>query len=274
MARPYAEVIGDPVGHSKSPLIHNLWLERLGVQGEYRGTRVGPEELADYLESRRFDPDWRGCNLTMPLKAEVVPLLDIVDDSADKVKAVNCVVSDEGALVGANTDISGLSCTLGLFDPIDPVILIGTGGAARAALYVLHEMGAITVHVFGRSRKIAQTLLDEFEQEGDGCILEDRPDVDSTMRLINATPLGMIGQPPMPERGLALVDRLPHYAHVLDMIYDPLETELMARARAKGLVAVNGLEMLVEQAREAFEIFFGVRPSHDFDDELFRKLTS
>lgn len=274
MGVPYAEVIGDPIAHSKSPQIHQFWLEKLGVDGEYRAMRVRPDELADYFEARRRDPDWRGCNVTMPLKERLAPVVDWIDDQAREVGAINCVVNDKGYLGGANTDVWGLLWTLGMFEAKDAVILIGTGGAARATLYHLRGINALEVHVFGRDARKAQRLLADFELYGGGWTLGDQPDILFPMRLVNATPLGMAGGPTMPAAGLELVDRLTRDAGVLDMIYDPLETALLARARARGLLAVNGLAMLLDQAARAFELFFGAKPPDEFEDELRELLTS
>ncbi|MGZ8997430.1 MAG: shikimate dehydrogenase family protein [Allosphingosinicella sp.] len=274
MARPYAEVIGDPIAFSKSPLIHNFWLEKLGVDADYRATRVRPEELEAYLASRRSDKLWRGCNLTMPLKEKVLPLLDWVDDQTAGIGAANCVVSDRGVLGGANTDVWGLQWTLGLFEAQDPVIVIGTGGAARAALHHFQGINALEVHVVGRNRAKARKLLDRFNLYGEAWTFADEPKILLPMRLINASPLGMTGHPAMPEEGLALVDQLVDHARVLDMIYDPLETRLLARARERNLMAANGLAMLIDQARYAFELFFGQRPSSSLDEVLHAWLTS
>ena len=274
MDGPYAEVIGDPIAHSKSPLIHNFWLQKLGIEGEYRATCVRPDELRDYFESRRADPHWRGCNVTMPLKERVAGFVDHVEEQAQATGAINCVVKADGGLFATNTDVWGLFLNLGMFEAKDPVIVIGTGGAARATLHHLQGIGALEVHVFGRSQEKAKRLLDEFELYGEAWTLEDRPEILLPMRLINASPLGMSGYPPMPEPMLALVDSLSRYSGVLDMVYDPVETELLARARARNLMTANGLAMLVDQARYAFELFFGAKPGPDMDLELFGRLTS
>src|SRR5688500_3616908 len=108
--RPYAEVIGDPIAHSKSPLIHKFWLEKLGIEGDYRATRITPAELPEYLHVRRRDSDWRGCNVTMPLKTEVTPFLWVLDRHAQLLGAVNTIIHDEASrLRGHNTDVNGVA---------------------------------------------------------------------------------------------------------------------------------------------------------------------
>lgn len=274
MGGPYAEVIGDPIVHSKSPLIHNFWLRRLGIEGDYRATRVSPGELEDYFVSRRGDPCWRGCNVTMPLKERVTGFVDDVEEAARGSGAINCVINTEGRLSATNTDVRALCLNLGMFEAKDPVIVIGTGGAARATLHHLHGIGDLEVHIFGRNREKAKRLLEEFELDGEAWTLGDRPEILFPMRLINASPLGMAGYPPMPDSGIFMVDQLHRDAAVLDMVYDPVETVLLARARARGLMTANGLSMLVEQARYAFELFFGASPEAALDQELFERLTS
>ena len=132
MGVPYAEVIGDPIAHSKSPLIHKFWLGKLGMDGDYRAVHVRSGELGSYLASRRSDPDWRGCNVTLPHKLEIAPLLD--ESRLFATEAVNCVIPNNGRLIGFNTDTAGVGA--GVEDWLDrahPVCIIGSGGAASAA---------------------------------------------------------------------------------------------------------------------------------------------
>ena len=142
MSVPYAEVIGDPVAHSKSPMIHNFWLAKLGIAAEYRKTHVRPEDLAEHLARRRGDAGWRGCSITMPHKQAVMPLLDTVSRSASRIGAVNCVYVQAGRLIGENTDVDGVVEPLlleanrigGYADHVATYVqIIGAGGAARAA---------------------------------------------------------------------------------------------------------------------------------------------
>jgi shikimate dehydrogenase len=262
MEVPYAEVIGDPVAHSKSPLIHNFWLAALGIRAEYRATRVAAAELGDYVTARRRDPLWRGCNVTMPLKLPVLDALDDLDPAARRIGAVNTVVPHEGRLVGHNTDGLGMKRAL----PIDPrgrdVVLIGAGGAARAALEELAQARPRTLTILNRDEGKAARLLQEFGLEGIARGLgAPLPTADL---LINASALGMAGFPPL-ELDLS---PLPVAAVVMDMVYAPLETDLLRQARARGLKVVAGLAMLVWQAASAFELFFHASP----DDPQSRAL--
>lgn len=274
MGIPYAEVIGDPVAHSKSPLIHKFWLEKLGIEGDYRATRVTVDELPDYLAARRADPDWRGCNVTMPLKEEVLRLADWVDERTSTIGAVNCLWQQEGRIGATNTDFWGLLWTLGLFEAKDPVIVIGSGGAARATLEYLDGLNACEVHIICRDRRKGARLLNQFGLYGEAWTFAQEPDIGFGMRLINATPLGMRGQPAMPFTVLALIERLDRDAGVLDMVYDPPETPLLAAARRRDLMTANGLGMLVGQASQAFEFFFGAKSPGPLDDsDLWELLT-
>ena len=143
MGVPYSEVIGDPIAHSKSPLIHKFWLEKLGVEGDYRAVRVIAADLPDYLKCRRADPDWRGCNVTMPLKREVVRHVDEVEPRFSQVGALNLVCRSDNRLVGTNTDVLGILDVLPveyfISDALPEVCIIGAGGAARALLAACKE---------------------------------------------------------------------------------------------------------------------------------------
>ena len=282
-AVPYAEVIGDPIGHSKSPLIHDFWLGKLGMQGEYRATRVGKDDLPGYLNDRRRDPAWRGCNLTMPLKEAALPLAARRSHDAELVKATNCIVAEGcAALCAHNTDVDGVRAALS-DDPLRPARgsaatlfnLIGTGGAARAALA---ELRGREFTIFGRDLAKARALAGEFGAgEGshrhlDALVGNDQPVAKERRRyvIINATSLGMTGHPTLEIR----LDAYPANTIVIDMVYDPLETELLKEARRLGMVAVDGLVMLIGQAARAFELFFGAPPPREHDAELRRLLTA
>lgn len=270
MGIPYAEVIGDPIAHSKSPLIHKFWLEKLGIEGDYRATRTGVRDLAAYFHDRRSDPDWLGCSVTMPLKHAALDYVDHVDDLANDCAAANCVFRQEDQLIATNTDIWGLTATLGLFEAKDPVIVLGTGGAARSALKMLASFNAVEVDVVARDTEAADNLLELFDLEGSTFRLGQKIDVRFPMMLINATPLGMTDFPPMPPTVLDLIGQMDASGVVLDMVYDPAETVLVKTARAQGKNAANGVSMLVNQARQAFEFWYGVRPPLELNDELAR----
>lgn len=260
----YAEVIGDPIAHSKSPLIHNFWLAKLGIEAEYRACRVLPDGLGDYFARRREDQHWRGCNITIPHK---IAALDHVSDPGrvrETIGAINTVVhGPDGMLFGTNTDPAGfLGPILDL--PLEgaPVILVGSGGAANAILFALAQVGAGPVTLLARNALKGAALLARFGLKG-----EVRPiasPLPPAALLVNASPLGMKGQLPL---DLDL-SALPDDAVVYDVVYAPLETGLLRAARARGLETVDGLEMLVGQAALAFELIFDVPPPEGHDEAL------
>ena len=268
MTQAYAEVIGDPIAHSKSPLIHGFWLEKLGIAADYRATRVAPDDLASFFAARADDPVWRGCNVTVPHK---VAALDHVPDPGGlraSIGAINTVFRDDGgALVGTNTDAAGfVSPIAGLDLAGRPVAVVGAGGAARAVLFALARLGVGRVTLLNRTPLKGAALLAQFGLKGDALPLTAR--LPAAALLVNTSALGMAGQPPL---DLDL-SPLPDDAVVYDIVYAPLETPLLAAAAARGLDTVDGLEMLVGQAALAFELFFGAAPPRDNDEELRERL--
>jgi shikimate dehydrogenase len=266
MGVPYAEVIGDPVAHSKSPLIHRHWLRQMGLKGDYRATRVTADALPDYLESRRADPDWRGCNLTMPLKQAVMDLVDGLDPIARRIGAVNTVIGVERTLEGLNTDWIGVNLSLGEEQAGKDAVLIGAGGAARAVLAEFSMAKPRSLTIMNRSPAKAQALFERFHLEGDVLPIGPAPPADL---LINASSLGMAGHPALDVDLSALRPN----ALVFDLVYHPLETDLLKRARAAGLRTLDGLEMLVWQASMAFTHFFGAPPEPAWTPQLRELLT-
>lgn len=270
MTRPYAEVIGDPIAHSKSPLIHNFWLQKLGIEAEYRRCHVRPEGLAEYISSRRGDAAWRGCNVTIPHKLAV---MDVVDDPGDvrgSIGAMNTVLRErDGRLIGTNTDAAGFFAPIaGLSLAGAQAAVVGTGGAAHAVLFALARAGVDSVTMVARAPLKAAALLARFGLKGDVRPI-DAP-LPPVSLLVNATSLGMTGHPAyLPDLTL-----LPGDAVVYDLVYAPLETPLLAAAAACSLETVDGLEMLVGQAALAFEMFFGAAPPRDEDAELRALLTA
>ena len=282
--RPYAEVIGDPIAQSKSPDIHNFWLKRLGLEGDYRLCHVTAEGLADYIADRRGDPDWRGCNVTMPHKQAIMALLDAIDPAAQGVGAVNTVVRQaDGTLKGFNTDAPGFLEPL-LAELDEPHLfrmarIIGNGGAARALVRALADHGFVIV-MFGRDPAKARALLDELDPEGEhhtaplsmlaeptGFDFDDR--VGCLDLVVNASPLGMTGNPP-----LALhPSHIPPRSICYEIVMSPLETEFLATAKAEGFRTIDGLSMLIGQAAYAFEKFFGQPAPREADAELRDLLT-
>jgi shikimate dehydrogenase len=257
---PYAEVIGDPVAQSKSPAIHKYWLGELGAEGDYRAQLVPPSGLADYLAERRQDPDWRGCNATIPHKEALLPLLDSISAEAAAMGAVNCVVPANGGLTGHNTDVDGIAAAVGGVPLKDrDVVIIGAGGAARATLAYLAPLrvGAVTILArdtvkASRLRSAAPHLDLRFVPLG---AAEDV--LASAALVVNASPLGMMGSPSMPEDLLAAIQANVAGATLFDMVYQPLETDFLRRGSAGGAETIDGLTMLIGQARRAFTYFFG-----------------
>ena len=281
----YAEVIGDPIAQSKSPAIHGFWLDKLGLAHEYRAAHVTSAGLADYLASRRTDRDWRGCNVTMPHKQEIIPLLDRLDSLAARIGAVNTVVREaDGALTGFNTDGQGflepLQTRLGEQHLFRMARIIGAGGAARAIVAALSRQGFVLV-VAARDPAKAQALLDELAMGNDhhaidlahfaqstGFAFDDRKGCLDL--IVNTSPLGMAGQPLLPFD----FSHAPPGSVVYDIVTHPLETPLLSAARGAGFEVIDGLSMLIGQAAVAFEHFFGQPAPRAFDTELRELLTS
>lgn len=264
----YAEVIGDPVAHSKSPLIHAFWLEKLGLEGAYRRRPVTAQGLDAYLLERRRDPDWLGCNVTMPHKLAIMPLLDGLFEGAKATGAVNLVMNVDGRLAGGNTDLRGFAEPFrDDFADRGTAALIGAGGAARAAFIALTALGFSIVHVGNRTRSHAAAMLRSLGQRGSlARSLEDPiPAVDL---LVNASAIGG-------EAGAFSFDLrwLPATAIVYDIVYVPLETPLLAAARKRGLRTIDGLAMLIGQAAASFVHFFDGDPPREHDAELRERLT-
>ena len=260
----YAEVIGDPIAHSKSPLIHRFWLDALGLEGDYRALRVAPADLAGYFAERRADPDWFGCNITVPHKLAALDLVKDRGDVRSSIGAINTAFrAEDGALVGTNTDAAGFYAPIAGLDLIDrPVTVVGSGGAARAVLFALARIGVGPVTLLVRNPLKGAALLATFGLKGRALPLASG--TPPAALLVNASTLGMAGQPPL-DLDLA---PLPDEAIVYDLVYAPLETPLLAAAAERGLDTVDGLEMLVGQAAVAFELFFGAAPPRERDDEL------
>lgn len=269
-ARPFAEVIGDPIEHSKSPIIHGFWLERLGIAAGYRATQVRREELQSYLAARRRDPRWRGCNVTMPLKLDALMQADERVDGAVQVGATNCLIPREGELVALNTDVAGVAAVvvrLARLRPTATVTVLGTGGAARAVLVALKTLGTSNIVVQARNRAEAQSLARQFQ-----LALPPLP-FDAPVRtdgLVNATPLGMSGSEPL----VIDLSEMPRGGWVFDLVTSPNPTALVVEAERRGLAASGGLPMLVEQAAAAFPLFYGAQPPREAadDGELYRRL--
>lgn len=284
MSKSYAEVIGDPIAQSKSPAIHNFWLGKLGIDAEYRATLVSAAGLADYFSARRADPDWRGCNITMPHKQAALAHLDQIDPLAARIGAVNTVVRGaDGRLTGFNTDVAGF------LEPLQPLLaqtqlyrmarILGAGGAARAIVAALAD-AHFTLVLAARDPAKARALLDELAPKGEHHAVELAhfaattdfafDDRDQLLDLVvNASPLGMDGQPPLDFD----FSHVPPGSVVYDIVTHPLETPLLMQARQHGFATIDGLAMLIGQAAAAFEKFFGQAAPREADAELRAILT-
>jgi shikimate dehydrogenase len=266
MSAPYAEVIGDPVSHSKSPLIHKFWLEKLGLDYDYRRTRIAAGELPAFVTARRDDCEWRGCNVTLPYKQAILPALDEIRGDAEGAGAVNTVVRREDRMIGLNTDVLALKpdilpaaeegARMGL-----PVLLFGAGGAARAVAQVLRDIEGLEVLIFNRDVEKAAALLGEFRLNGRALPLG--APLPLAALIVNASSLGMAGFPPLPVDLSRAAAGL-----VYDLVYVPRETQLLRQAQSLGLPFLDGLHMLISQARLAFTHFFGFAPPEGPDEEL------
>ncbi|MCC5953067.1 MAG: shikimate dehydrogenase [Acidimicrobiia bacterium] len=250
-----AGVIGDPVRHSRSPAIHNAAFRSCGLDWVFAGWEVGAGGGAAAVEAMRT-LGLGGLSVTMPLKAEVAAAVDRCSGAATTLGAVNCVAVEGSELVGHNTDGAGFVASLRA-EGIDPagrrVVVLGAGGAARAVVAAMAEAGAESVTVVNRdeARGRRAAML-----AGDRGRLGTTADVAGADLLVNATPVGMAGTPGLP----VPAEVLEGVAAVADLVYQPLETELLTEARRAGVVAIDGLGMLVHQAAAAFELWTG-RPA-------------
>lgn len=272
MSNPYvmAGVMGWPVAHSRSPVIHNHWIAAYGLRGAYGLFPVAPDALPDAVRGLRA-LGLAGCNITIPHKVAAMMLVDVVDPLAARVGAINTiVVRPDGKLHGFNNDVFGFTESLRQARAdwradTGPAVVLGAGGAARAVLVGLLDAGAKEIRVLNRTRDKAQALADEFGPAVRALDWGDRhAALGGAALLVNTTNQGMQGQPALDLHLAAL----PPQALVCDIVYTPLETPLLAAARERGNTVVNGLGMLLHQARPAFEAWFGVRP--EVTPELLR----
>jgi len=257
-----AGLLGWPVAHSRSPVIHNHWLAHHGIAGRYVLFPVPPEKLEAAVRGLAA-LGLRGCNVTTPHKQAIFPLLDRVDDLARRIGAVNTVVVEkDGTLTGFNNDGNGFIQSLRDADPTwrpdsGPILVLGAGGASRAVVASLAAQGATEIRLTNRTREKAQEIAQAVGSVVKVVPWDAREDaLDGVAMLANATSLGSAGKPPLPMS----LDRLPKDALVGDLIYVPPETPLLADARARGNITVNGLGLLLNQARPAFKAWFGVMP--------------
>ena len=257
-----AGVMGWPVGHSKSPRLHGWWLERYGIDGAYLPLPVKPDDLEAALRALP-KLGFAGCNLTIPHKEAAMTICDRLDPLAERIGAVNTVIVEpDGSLLGSNSDAFGFIENLKAGAPDwragnRPAVILGAGGAARALIVGLLDAGAPEIRLVNRSFHRAESLAEIFEPNVEALEWESRSEaLAGAALLVNATSLGMTGQPALE---IAL-DALPEGALVTDIVYNPLETPLLATARVRGNPAVDGLGMLLHQARPGFAAWFGREP--------------
>jgi shikimate dehydrogenase len=266
MAQPerylLAGVMGWPIMHSRSPRLHNYWLAKHGLVGVYVPLAIKPEGLRAALRALPA-LGFSGCNLTHPHKVAALGMVDRIDPVARRIGAINCiVVNADGSLDGRNNDGWGYIESIVEAEPAwkadaGPIAVLGAGGGAHAILVSLADRGAKEIRLVNRTFDRAQALEREFGRPIKAIPWEERhAALDGIAMLINTTTQGMIGQPPLE---LSL-DKLPRHALVSDIVYIPGETALLAAARRRGNRTVNGLGMLLHQARPAFQAWFGVLP--------------
>jgi len=259
-----AGVMGWPVGHSKSPRLHGYWLEKHGVDGAYIPLPVRPDDLEQALRALPV-LGLSGCNLTIPHKEKALAVVDRLDAVARRIGAVNTVVvAADGSLEGRNTDSPGFLANLkadGRWRAENgPAVVLGAGGAARAVLVALIDAGVTEILLANRTMERAEALADEFGAPVRAIAWAHRESaLAGAALLVNTTSLGMTGKPVLD----LCLDELPDHAVVNDIVYVPLETPLLAAARARGLAAVDGLGMLLHQGAPAFEAWFGLMPAVD-----------
>ena len=260
MAKPRAAcLIGWPAAHSRSPLIHHYWLRTLGIEGGYNIEAVPPEGFAEFV-LRLSAHGFVGANVTLPHKERALAL-SVPDARARAVGAANTLWYEGGELRSTNTDIEGFidnldACARG-WDKTDDALVLGAGGSSRAVVFGLAERGIKRVHLANRTPERARALADQFGETVHPIAWETIDEVlPRAGLLVNTTSLGMHGQPALEiDAGL-----LPSHAIVADLVYVPLETPLLAAARARGLKTADGLGMLLHQAVRGFELWFGKRP--------------
>jgi shikimate dehydrogenase len=264
--RPFAAIVGWPIELSRSPALHGFWLRQQGIDGHYGRLPVEPkrEALEELVAFLRKTPNARGCNLTLPHKIDIMPLLDHIHPDAARIGAVNTVVKQaDGSLEGRNSDGFGFLAHLKASAPVwtpeaGPVVVLGAGGAARAIVCTLMDAGVPELRLINRTQENAVKLGVAFTpKDGRRIAIEPWDERSDALRgatlLVNTAAVGMTGKAPL-EIDLA---KLPKTAVVDDIVYIPLETDLLSRARARGNTCVDGLGMLLHQGRMGFKAWFG-----------------
>lgn len=262
---PLAGVIGSPIAHSRSPALHGYWLKRYGIKGHYIPMDIGQ---ADLKEALQFLPrvGFVGLNVTIPHKETVLALADIVTDRAALIGAANTLIfRKDGKVFADNTDGSGFIANLRQEAPhwapsAGPAVVLGAGGAARAVVAALIEVGVPEIRIANRTRARAEALRSDF---GAKLVVEEWVQIGNFLEdaatVVNTTALGMAGKPDL----VVPLDNLSSSALVTDLVYTPLQTTFLQQAAMRGCTTVDGLGMLLHQAAPGFERWFGVRPEVD-----------
>lgn len=271
-----AGVIGDPISHSLSPRLHGYWLNKYNINGEYNAFHVSSAELPAFIKSLR-ENDIAGVNVTVPHKESVLKLVDEIDEKAKKIGAVNTVYFKKDKIIGSNTDGLGFLTHLKQSTKTwkaesGPAVIIGAGGAARAILVSLLDDDVPEIRLTNRTKERAENLAAEINDHRIRVVdWKERNDAlrDAAL-LVNVTTLGMSGQKPLE---LSL-EKLPNNASVYDIVYSPLETSLLKKARSRGNETIDGLGMLLHQAAPGFYKWYGIMPevNQDLKDHMLKAL--
>lgn len=263
-----AAVLGWPINHSRSPLIHNYWLNKYKIEGSYEKIAVAPEDLNSFVKSMP-EQGFVGANLTIPHKEAIFQIADQVDDICRTIEAANTIWWEKGQLCVTNTDAAGFMAHLNRSAPkwndnsAGCVAVLGAGGAARGIVYALLKAGVEEVRIFNRTRERAIELSHRFDVRVKVEDWDNRSErLAECHTLINSTSLGMEGHPHLDID----LSKMAKSSVVFDIVYAPLETELLAQARQSGHIAIDGLGMLLHQAAPGFAKWFGQRPG--ISDEL------
>lgn len=267
-----AGVIGKPVAHSLSPMLHNTWLAARQIDGVYIPLEVGENDMEEAMKWL-VKVGFRGCNITIPHKERALQLVDEVEEVAESIGAVNTIVVQNKKLLGFNTD------AYGFWENIKPkikdkeatlshAVVLGAGGAARAVVYALKKAGAKQIHIIARDPQKAESLAEVSEDITISECSDLNLHLSSASLLINTTPLGMKGK----EASSWDLVRLSKDALVTDIVYNPIQTQLLRDASTRGNAVVDGLGMLIHQALPGFEAWFGQRPELQNIDELKQEL--
>lgn len=258
-----AEVIGSPIAHSKSPLIHRQWIEALGLSATFEARQVEATELGHWLAQRRLGKIWRGCSVTAPLKQAAIAHVDCLSHEAKRLGALNLICNEGGKLKGYNTDMIGLRAALRPHVTRNGrIVIAGAGGATNAALCYAIDEGFSDIRVVARDPgRVFDKLASRFSAPFRIVPCERAEDaMQGADLLINATPMGSSHGAPIRTSILEALAAAAPGAVVLDMVYEPVETPLLKAAAHYGLTPVSGLDMLIGQARRAFELLFGCPP--------------